>query len=439
MKVVFVDPPSPPGFVSFRHAHGGYGEFCHTSRLKIPTLDLFLNASLLLEHGVPAAVVDSVLLEHSQAECVRAVLREKPSAVVLRTASGSCPHDLKTAARLRKRFGGPILLYGPQVAAESSVILRSGAVDAAVPGDVLFGLPDVLRGKKRPRGLLEIGQNGTGGASGRLASLPVPRWDLVEYRKYSFVTMQTSWGCPKGCGYCPYPVTQGRRWRARPVSSVVREMRALRDRYGLRYVMARDPLFTFDRERTVRLCRALIRAGVPILWGCETRLDTLDEGLIALMAKAGCIRVVFGVESVSPASLRGMGREPMTRARVRAAVSLLKRGGMLTYAFYMIGLPGETARSTEDMIEFALELDTDAASFSAATPFPGTRLARRARETGTLATADPLHLTSCVPSMRNEAMDAREIRRFYRLAKRRWKERKRKTGRSTASVASSLR
>lgn len=87
-RFVFVDPPSPPGFVSFKHSHGGYGEFCRHSRLRVPTLDVFHAASLLLDHGFDAGVVDSVLEGHSVEDCAAAIARRKPTWVVLRTAAG---------------------------------------------------------------------------------------------------------------------------------------------------------------------------------------------------------------------------------------------------------------------------------------------------------------------------------------------------------------
>ncbi|MFC1679187.1 hypothetical protein ACFL2T_03130, partial [Elusimicrobiota bacterium] len=199
MTWVFVDPPSPPGFVSFRHAHGGYGEFCHTTRLKVPTLDLFHCASLLLENGFKARVVDSVLSDHSPRNCVDAVLREKPSGVAFRTASGSCLHDLKTAERLRGKFRGPIMFFGPQVSVEADRILASPAVDAVVPGEAPPAFLRIAR-KRGFRGVpgVRSGRTGGNGAApmiGDLDILPVPRWDLVPYRKYTFVTAQTSWGC----------------------------------------------------------------------------------------------------------------------------------------------------------------------------------------------------------------------------------------------------
>ncbi|MBI3549121.1 MAG: radical SAM protein [Elusimicrobia bacterium] len=427
--IVFVDPPSPPGFIAFRHSHGGYGECCKTSRLKFPTLDLFHSASLLLDRGYAASVVDSVLLDHGIDQCVDAVLSKRPEAVVLRTASGSCPHDLETARALRRRFDGPIVFYGPHAEVEADAILKSGPVDAVLYGEAPFPFLDLAE-RRRVERLASFRSRRMTRAPAKASmpdvdALPIPRWDLVDYRKYSYVTAQTSWGCPFRCGYCPYPVTQGEAWRARSVASVVEEFEALRDRYGLRFVLLRDPEFTLDRERTQALCRALIRAGVPITWGCETRLDTLDDALAALMAEAGCMRVAFGVETIHEPALRAMGRKSPRPAEIRAKVEGLKRLGMLTYAMYIVGLPGETAESARRTAEFALELDTNAASFSMATPFPGTRLEALGRERGATQAEDPLHLTGCVPSMRTETLSMNEVERLYLSAKGSWNGRKR--------------
>ena len=84
----------------------------------------------------------------------------------------------------------------------------------------------------------------------------------------------------------------------------------------------------------------------------------------------------------------------------------------------------ETERSSRETIDFAVELDTNAASFSAATPFAGTPLEKKARGEGRLGPDGPPRVTSSVPSMGNEAMSAAEIGRLCRMAKARWREHK---------------
>ncbi|MFA6316149.1 MAG: radical SAM protein [Elusimicrobiota bacterium] len=412
---VFVDPPAPAGFVSFKHSHGGFGESCRTSRLRLPTLDLFHCASLLAAHGRDVGVVDATLQGLSPEGCAREVLARKPAVVAVRTSGFTLPIDLEVASALRRSFGGPLVFFGPAAAALAAEILASGSADAVAAGEVPLSLLEAcVRGALRGvPGILTRGK--AGGVEGRprpwprrMDHLPTPSWDLVDYRRYSFVTSQTSWGCPRDCGYCPYPLSQGR---------------VLRSRRGLRFVQLRDPDFCSDRRRAEALCRALVRGGAAMTWGCETRLERLDPPLMDLMAEAGCLRVEFGVESLSPSALRAMGRRPVPQGFIRERVRELKRRGILTYGLYMIGLPGETRESTLELIDFALSLGTEAASFSMAMPFPGTRLHRLAESRGWIAAPGPWGLTNCVASMRNGAMDLDEVSELHCLAKKRWKER----------------
>lgn len=425
MRVVFLDPPSPPGFVSFKDAHGGLGEFCHSSRLKLPTLDLHHAAAWASAEGAEVTVVDSVLSDHRPEETVAAVRAARPDLLAVRTASGSLPHDLAVALRAKKISGAKMVFFGPQAAVERTALLAAGA-DGVVLGDA----PPVFAALARTGRLAPVPglalPDRPPPPSSRLADvnlLPVPRWDLVDHRRYSYLTTQSAWGCPVGCHYCAYPVTQGKTVRARSAASVVAEFRTLKARYAPRFVLFRDPFFTLDRTRTLELCTALEAAGTPLLWGCETRLEALDQDLVARLARAGCIRVMFGVESVTPALLRGVGRASLSAARIRAQVQLLKRHGMLTYAFYILGLPGETEATARATIDFALELATDAASFSAATPFPGTPLAEASRRL--MTTGDPLHLTTSVASMSSGALEAAAVNSLRLEAKERWAQRKR--------------
>jgi radical SAM superfamily enzyme YgiQ (UPF0313 family) len=139
-----------------------------------------------------------------------------------------------------------------------------------------------------------------------------------------------------------------------------------------------------------------------------------------LMAEAGCLRVNFGVETLVPEALRAMGRPEFGAAEIRAKVAALKRRGMLTYAMYVLGLPGETKASARKLIDFALDLGTEAASFSMATPFPGTALEKLARERGWLEGGRP---TSSMPTMRSEKLSSAELEELYLEAKSRWKRR----------------
>lgn len=389
MRLVLLDPPSPPGRVAFRDAHGGFGEMCKTSRLRTPTLDVFHAAAWAAREGAETHVVDAVVRALRPEEAAAAVRALAPDVLAVRTAFGSLAHDLRTGLRAKAASGARLVFFGPQAGVDRERLLAAGA-DGVVLGEAPEVFAAIARRGLTPRpGLALPGAPAPATAFLKdVDRLPVPRWDRVDWRRYSYVTSQTSWGCPVGCGYCPYPLTQGRAQRFRSPRSVVAEFSALRG-MGIPFVLLRDPFFTLDRGRVLALCAALERAGAPLLWGCETRLEAVDDALAAALARAGCIRVQFAVESAEPALLTAIGRAPLSAARARAQVALLKRHRMLTYAFYMFGLPGETEASARATLELALSLGTDAAAFSAATPFPGTALAGR-RDTLNFAAAERL-------------------------------------------------
>jgi radical SAM family protein len=58
-------------------------------------------------------------------------------------------------------------------------------------------------------------------------------------------------------------------------------------------------MFTVDRKRVVEFCEALLESQEEFTWGSSARTDCIDEELIALMARAGCRGIFFGIESGS--------------------------------------------------------------------------------------------------------------------------------------------
>jgi len=90
-----------------------------------------------------------------------------------------------------------------------------------------------------------------------LSGLPFPRYDLVDLEKYShFKTfaVQTSRGCPFRCDFCSERFYLGKKYRYRPVSDVIEEMKFNR----LKNVLFTDSTFAGKRSHTMELLEALI-------------------------------------------------------------------------------------------------------------------------------------------------------------------------------------
>ncbi|HEV8253426.1 MAG TPA: radical SAM protein [Vicinamibacteria bacterium] len=251
-----------------------------------------------------------------------------------------------------------------------------------------------------------------------LDSLPFPRWDLlgvrggrrtgrrVWTRPIGGFPVLASRSCPEFCTYCPHRILSS--FRARSVASIVEELRLLCEAASPPFVIFRDPLFTQDRERCLALCDAIVAKGLRLGFECETRLDRLDEHLLARLRAAGCRTIDFGVESVSAEALRRVGRRPIAEEHQRQVIETCDRLGIRTIAFYVLGLPSDTWQSVAATIDYSIALGSTLAQFKLLTPYPGTPLWK---QLGPLVfESDWERFDGFTPTFRHPALSAEELR-----------------------------
>jgi len=221
-----------------------------------------------------------------------------------------------------------------------------------------------------------------------LDDLPLPGWDLITSRpsRWSFpgralrpavgsYPVLASRSCPEFCTYCPHRILSS--YRVRSVGSIIHELAWLTARRANPYVIFRDPLFSQDRDRCITLAREIRRLGLQLRFECQTRLDCLDTEVIDELHAAGLRAITFGVEAVSPATLRKVGRRPIPPDHQRRMIDHCRRRGITSVAFYVFGFVEDTWNSIAATIDYAIELRSVFAQFKLLTPYPGTPLWKR--------------------------------------------------------------
>lgn len=210
-----------------------------------------------------------------------------------------------------------------------------------------------------------------------LDDLPIPQHHLLpldRYRMpmisgpYSFIV--TSRGCPAGCTFCIKHVSYQNTVRVRAPELLVEEMRLLRD-LGVRHVHMYADLFTVQREQVMELCRRLVEAELKLTWTCNSRVDYVDEEMLGLMGRAGCMLIAWGLESGNEAILK-RAHKGYRLEQAHAALHRARAAGIKNWGYFIIGLPGETETTIRDTIAFAKALPLDIALFHVAAPYPGT-------------------------------------------------------------------
>jgi anaerobic magnesium-protoporphyrin IX monomethyl ester cyclase len=101
-------------------------------------------------------------------------------------------------------------------------------------------------------------------------------------------------GCPWACTFCNKTLFRN-KFRERSVETVLREVDALIAR-GVSYIYFIDEVFGVG-ENVRRLLESL--AERPVTIGLQTRIDLWDEESLDLLARAHCISMECGIESIS--------------------------------------------------------------------------------------------------------------------------------------------
>jgi anaerobic magnesium-protoporphyrin IX monomethyl ester cyclase len=216
-----------------------------------------------------------------------------------------------------------------------------------------------------------------------LDSLPFPRWDILRSTSQPRLGVSarplrggfpllSSRSCPESCTYCPHRILTS--FRVRSIAGIIEELRYLGEFSRRPYIVFRDPMFTADRSRVVDLCNAIIESALQVRFECETRLDHLDEQLLTLMHRAGLRMITFGVESISPETLRKVARRPIPEAHQRRIVDKCRELGISTAGYYVFGFLPDTWSSIAATIDYSISLGTTFAQFKILTPYPGTPL-----------------------------------------------------------------
>jgi anaerobic magnesium-protoporphyrin IX monomethyl ester cyclase len=190
----------------------------------------------------------------------------------------------------------------------------------------------------------------------------------------------TSRGCPYNCTFCAAAQIMGRRVRLRSVDDVINEISDYK-KHGFDSVIFYDDVFTISRQRTIELCKKIIKRKLDIKWYCFTRTDLIDKEVLNYMRDAGCYLVTFGCESGNDKTLKLL-RKGLNVEKNYRGIEMVYEAGMESTSSFMIGLPREDYNDIENSIRFAVQSKLTFAVFPVFEPYKGTPIYDICKETG---------------------------------------------------------
>jgi radical SAM superfamily enzyme YgiQ (UPF0313 family) len=387
MRIVLMQPPlrnvirtQVPDYVTSGH---------------IPPMGLLYVQAAIEQTQHESIFLDADLEGWSHEESARKALSFEPQVIGLQAMTFTLPDAYLLAQAIKNQNADVKVIIGgphPTIFPEETATLEN--VDFAFAGEGESGMPRFLDAFGDQEALarvpgLAFKRDGRihylpqDGYLEKMDQIPIPARRSSPYKRYSSVlaerspntVMITSRGCPYSCIFCN---RMGRRYRFHSAQYVLAEIEDILS-IGIGEAFIHDDTFTIRRERVETICRGVIERGYNLVWEARSRVDLVDEALIALMRRAGCHRLSFGVESGSPKVLKSM-RKDIEISRVIDVFAACRRNGIIALADFMVGNLDETGEDIKMTLDLAQHIDADYVQFSVCSPYPATPLYELAME-----------------------------------------------------------
>lgn len=326
-----------------------------------------------------------------------------PEYIIFSNSTPTISWDLNIA-KIAKELNPAIttITFGPHITALGDEVIRGcHYLDVAIINEQELTIRNLIENEsvKNVDGTIirdgtKIINQGIRKAVSDLNKLHFPAHDLLElglyklpYAKtYPVTATMTSRGCPGRCIFCVSCMIS-KKFLPRSPEHVLNEIRFLSKELGVHEIKFWDDTFTYDTNRALSICSAIISEELDISWTCNTRIDRINYKLLKAMKDAGCHTVCLGVESGDDKILKLIGKDINT-SQIKSAFNCAKSVGLDTVGFFMLGHPWDTPKTIQKTVGFAKILDPSYASFNIVTPYPGTPLFKLAEQKNWLKTRD---------------------------------------------------
>lgn len=423
MKVLFVNPPQTASKYKFMGVIA-------------PPLGIAYMAGVLQENNIDVEILDASAEDMDFKDVEKELLKRKPDLVALTALTPTIGRALETAQVVKETLPDSIVVMGGYHPTFNFIeTLEDENVDIVIRGEgeyIMLNLVQALENQSSlhdVKGIVfedenskEIVVNPEAPLIQDLDELPFPALNLLPMKKYRLLdmdthmtTMITTRGCPMQCSFCSSAAMHGKKIRERSIENIVDEIEYLKTNYDIDTIAFMDDTFTLKKRKVMAICDEILKRNIEIMWGCTSRVDTLDEKLLKKMKEAGCITIFIGVESADQQQLDNMCKNT-TIAKIENAFKIARKLKIRTIASVALGMPGDTKEIMNKTVKFVHKLKPNYAIYSLATPYPGTRFYKEAFEKNLIKIKDWSKYTLITPILETIDCSLNDMRKIQAKA-----------------------
>ncbi|MDZ7269399.1 MAG: B12-binding domain-containing radical SAM protein [candidate division KSB1 bacterium] len=225
-------------------------------------------------------------------------------------------------------------------------------------------------------------------------TFPPARYDLIPVEEYFRRKQQrqldyiSSIGCHFRCAFCADPQVFKRKWNGIAPERMGEELEQLWHRFAFADLNFQDETFFTHADRVAAIAEEFLRRHLRFTWAGTLRADQavrMPDDLFALCRRAGLRRVMVGVESGDPQTLRWLKKD-ITIEQVFATAERCKRFNLAAIFPFIVGFPQESPESVAASLQAAKRLRAMSPKFETVIffyqPYPGSPLADLVRTRG---------------------------------------------------------
>lgn len=419
-----------------------YEKLADTISAKEPPFIAALAAGFIRNNGYSVEILDAEVEGLNYAQTAEKVAEIDPglTAIIVHGQQPSASSHLMqgvgdVCSEIKEISDNKIILTGIHPSALSQRTLEEEVCDYVARGEEFKTILGLLEEKDLKRipglGYFEGGEFKLNKAAPLISNLDEElgdiAWDLLppmkNYRAHNwhanfadvedrspYASIYTSLGCPFKCGFCVINTSylasiednkkesslpEGDESRLKILEKTNPKMRTwnpekvvntieyLVKEQGVKHLKIIDEMFVFHPNHYVSIAQGIVDRGLGDdlnIWA-YARVDTVNEGHLDLLKKAGFNWLCLGIESESEHVREGM-KKRFTREQVVDSVKKIEAAGIKVLGNYVYGLPDDDMQSMRATLDLAKELNTSWYNAYAIAAYPGTQIYNWARQQG---------------------------------------------------------
>jgi radical SAM superfamily enzyme YgiQ (UPF0313 family) len=248
----------------------------------------------------------------------------------------------------------------------------------------------------------------TSGERADIGLTPIPRWDLIDMKKYASMNLQYSRGCPFDCDFCNITVLFGQKPRTKGKDQIVAELERLYCTGWRGSVFFVDDNFIGNRAKLKKdvlpaIVGWMAEKRYPFEFATEVSINLADDRpLMEQMVKAGFDTVFVGIETPDENSLAECRKVQNENRDLMDSVKTIQRSGLQVQAGFILGFDNDPPSIFDRMARFIQDSGIVTAMVGLLNAPRGTRLHKRLGIEGRLLSeisGDHMESINFIPKM----------------------------------------